>query len=351
MKSAPRILIVGPFAPGFLAESYAKAFERLGLDVIRFDSDSAYFGAGTFSRYRVTRRAFRWLYWARVNKALLSAARNARPDVVLAFKAPFMEPGTIDILRRELGSVVVNYYPDNPYCGVPWNPRKTSAQRRDLVDVLRYYDKVWIWEPGMADRLRRDGVKASYLPFAVDDQIFQPRELRHSLCPECGEAHSVVFIGQHSDKRGAHVSAIGAHRVSLWGNRWSRESTAFAERHRIHSTPAFGPRCADLYNGASICLNIVDDLNMPGHNMRTFEIPGSGGLMLAAYTKEQDELFPEGVAAAYYRDPTEIDSIIAALLADPERMHRMRREASSLAKRHTYVERSKTILRECGIQA
>jgi hypothetical protein len=344
-------LIVGPCKPGLLAESYAKAFERLGVEVTRFDSDDAYFGAGRWSRYRVTRRAFRSIYWGRVNEALLGAARSARPNLVLAFKAPFMEPQTIERLRREHGSAVVNYYPDNPYCGVPWNPRKTSAQRHDLVQVLAHYDKVWIWEPSIAARLVRDGVKAAYLPFAVDDEVFKPGQRATGPCPECGGNHSVVFVGQHSDKRGAHVGAIKEHRVALWGSRWSRESRAFADWHQIHAAPAFGARCSALYGGASVCLNIVDDLNMPGHNMRTFEIPGSGGVMLAAYTKEQDEMFPEGIAAAYYRDPAEIDSIISSLLADPARIESLRREATSLSRAHTYVERSKAMLRECDFQA
>jgi spore maturation protein CgeB len=301
------------------------------------------------AKYRVTRRALRGMYWRRINESLLEAAREARPDLVLAFKAPFMEPETIHQLRRDHGALVTNYYPDNPYCGVPWNPRKTSAQRRDLVDVLSHYDRVWTWEPGLASRLERDRVKASYLPFALDDQVFKPLAARGAECPECGQPHSVVFVGQHSDKRGAHVSAIKKHSVALWGARWSRESRAFANRHQIHSGSAFGSRCAQVYGGASISLNIVDDLNMPGHNMRTFEIPGSGGVMVAAYTKEQDDLFPEGMAAAYYREPGEIDAIISSLLDEPSTLDRMRTEAMRLAKAHTYVERSKAILRDCGI--
>ena len=40
-----RVLVVGPFSPGQLPVSFARAFERLGWEVFRFDSDRAYFEA------------------------------------------------------------------------------------------------------------------------------------------------------------------------------------------------------------------------------------------------------------------------------------------------------------------
>ena len=34
-----KVLVIGPLNQGALAESYARAFERLGMEVVRFDSD------------------------------------------------------------------------------------------------------------------------------------------------------------------------------------------------------------------------------------------------------------------------------------------------------------------------
>ena len=36
-----KILVIGPLNEGALAESYARAFERLGMEVVRFDSERA----------------------------------------------------------------------------------------------------------------------------------------------------------------------------------------------------------------------------------------------------------------------------------------------------------------------
>ena len=36
-----KVLVIGPLNKGALAESYARAFERLGMEVVRFDSEVA----------------------------------------------------------------------------------------------------------------------------------------------------------------------------------------------------------------------------------------------------------------------------------------------------------------------
>jgi spore maturation protein CgeB len=193
----------------------------------------------------------------------------------------------------------------------------------------------------MAGRLAADGVAASYLPFGVDADALRPTS--PGICTECTEPHGVVFIGQHSDKREKHLAAVLGHSVALWGSRWNRAMGSFDGRHRIHRAPAFGAACAKLYASAGVSLNIVDDLNMPGHNMRTFEVPGAGGVMLSTYTAEQAEFFPENEAALYYREPGEIDDKIEHILTDREWAQTLRQRAFAIAGKHHYTERAKVI--------
>jgi hypothetical protein len=343
-----RLLIIGAFGPGDLAASYARGFEALGLDVFRFDSDQAYREAGRFAGNRYLRRAVRSWLWRAVNRSTVAVARTVRPQIVLAFKAAYLNPDTIRLIRRELGVPFVNYYPDNPYCGVPLNPRKTSAQRRDLLAALQQYSRLWTWEPSLTERLRTDGVEAAYLPFGFDDG--QERPGAPAACHECPGDHRVVFVGQHSDKRENHLSAIQRHAVALWGARWPRAGRRFGGRHAIHRTVTFGAAAAPLYASADVSLNVVDDLNMPGHNMRTFEIPGSGGVMLATHTAAQAAFFPEGEAALYYRAPAEIDGVIDRVRAEPELAERLRRNGQAIAREHSYQRRAETMLAELGIR-
>jgi spore maturation protein CgeB len=85
---------------------------------------------------------------------------------------------------------------------------------------------------------------------------------------------------------------------------------------------------------------------MPGHNMRTFEIPGGGGLMLSTYTAEQAEFFPEDEAALYYREPREMDDKIDRVLKDRAWADALRRRAAAIAAQHHYAERAKVIAAE-----
>jgi spore maturation protein CgeB len=344
VSSNRRVLIIGPFSPGQLAESFACAFAQLEYEVFRFDSDRAYFQAGRGAGNRALRRLLRRAFWNRVNRTTIEIIGCVRPAWVLVVKGAYLHPETIRHVRRTLGVPFANYYADNPYCGVPWNPRKPSAQRRDLIDALREYTRVWIWERGLARRLAADGAAADYLPFGVDPQVFEPRE--PAVCFECKCVHPVVFVGQHYDKRGAHLGAIRRHAVGIWGSRWRSERNG---HHVIHRRAAFAAECARLYSTAAVSLNVLADENTPGHNMRTFEIPGSGGLMLSTYTAEQAEFFPEDEAALYYRDPDEIDDKIDRVLQDPVWAETLRRHALAIATQHHYTERARAIVADLGV--
>jgi hypothetical protein len=338
-----RILVIGPFAAGQLAASYARALERLGREVIRVDSDRAYYAAVPGARLRIVRRVLRAPVWNRLNRQTIDIVRSTRPNLVIVVKGTYQHPETIRFIRRGLGVPIANYYPDNPFCGVPLNPRRVSAQRRDLVDALREYTRVWIWERRLAGRLAVAGVAAGYLPFGVDPD-FEDVAAR-GRCQECAGRHPVVFVGNHTDKRQAHVAAVRRHRIGLWGSRWPR-ARRVARRHVTHARPLVGQACAATYLSASVSLNILDDLNMPGHNMRTFEIPGGGGLMLSTYTPEQDDFFPEGEAALYYRNPAELDDTIDRAVNDRSWAARLRARAVTIAANHGYTERARTMLSE-----
>ncbi len=339
-----KILAIGPFGAGLLPESYARALERNGHQVFRLDSDRAYFQCAWYAGNRVARRLLRARLWERLNFCTKEVVRCVRPNLVLAFKAAYLHPETIAHIRTAENIPIANYYPDNPYCGVPLDPRKTSAQRRDLIDALRQYTRVFTWDRSLVRRLNADSVHAVYLPFAADSDFFSPMEQRP--CRECGKRHAVVFVGQHNIKRERHVDAIRKHEVALWGARWKRAQHKFRARHVIHNGTAFGATCAAVYCSADVCLNIVDDLNMPGHNMRTFEIPASGGVMLSTFTEEQAKVFPDAEAAWYYRNPSEIDEILDRLLHDSEALKRTRRAALEIARGHDYRSRSRELVKQ-----
>lgn len=347
-----RVLIAGQFGPGALEASYARAFETLGYEPFCFDSLRVYQEAGRAGRNRVLRRLFRPFFWGRLNRHFEELALCVKPAFIIATKCCFLEPETVRRVRRQLGVPVFNIYPDHPYCGAPLYARNgASTQRRNLIEVFREYSAVFMWEKRLCERLRADGVQAVFLPFGVDPEMFHPYTGSASSCPECGLSdHTVVFAGHYSPKRDKHVSAVARNSVALWGRGWTRMGKAALRPHRLHRASTSGLALAGLYTRAAVSLNVVGELNVPGHNMRTFEIPASGGVMLAYYTREQDDFFPEDEAAAYYRVPEELDDKIERLLRDAALRERIRRNAIRIAAQHSYRQRAETILGECGIR-
>ena len=107
MPTNNRILIIGVFSTGSLCLSYASAYERLGYEVFRFDYDEAYFHSSPFAGNRLLRRAFRRILWNRMNRNTREMARSIRPGMILALKAPYLDPETIRDLRC-LGAPIIN---------------------------------------------------------------------------------------------------------------------------------------------------------------------------------------------------------------------------------------------------
>ncbi len=344
-----RVLIFGPLNRGALAESYARAFERLGMEVVRFDSEQALRQASRFSGNRILRRALRPSLWNAVNREAVEVAQRVRPALIFAVKCSFFHPETIQKIRKSVGVPFVNHYPDHPYIGIRWDPREASALRRDLIEVLRQYSIVWMWERTLVERLHRDGVEARYLPFAVDPELFQPQSGDEGLhCPACNLIHDIAFVATYSRARCAEVAAVRKHMIAIWGNNWPRKWRTLAGLHRVHP-PVWGNAVGDIYVRAAVSLNVLNAENLGGPNMRTFEITGSGGKMLARYSAAQDEFFPENEAAVYYRTPSELDEKIEIVLRDRELRMRIRKNAARLAAAQTYDVRAAQVLRECGL--
>ncbi len=339
-------MIVAPFGKGFLADSYALPLAKNGHDVFVFDSDRAYFEASRYAKIRVLRRLFRYFLWKRLNFSTIEIIRCVKPDLVLVFKGAYLDPETIHTVRVREGTVIANYYPDNPYCGVPLLPNRTSAQRRDIIECLRQYSCVFTWNNQLVEKLERDDVRAKYLPFGADSSTYSPSAAVAGQ--GFNQYNGIVFVGQRNIKRDLHIGAIRKHEVAIWGNLWGKASKQVRRNHKLMPERAFGADCAAIYANSGLALNIVDDLNMPGHNMRTFEIPSSGGLMLSTYTEEQAQFFPEGEAALYYRDPGELDDIIDYILKDKAKADLIKKNALSIAKDHSYEKRAAELIKGLG---
>ena len=96
-------------------------------------------------------------------------------------------------------------------------------------------------------------------------------------------------------------------------------------------------------------LNILRDQNENSHNMKTFEIPAMGGLMITKRTKEQEYFFPENEACLMYQDLNELKTKIRKVLKKSKKFHKISKKAYKLSKYYSYKSRAKQILKSLNI--
>src|SRR5262249_53493098 len=105
--------------------------------------------------------------------------------------------------------------------------------------------------------------------------------------------------------------------------------------------------CA-LTTAAKVNLCLVRRANRDGHVMRSFEIAGLGGCMLAEDTTEHREIFgSDGEAIVYFCNPREAAERAQALLRDPAARARLSAAVQERISRgaHTYQDRLLSMLR------
>ena len=88
---------------------------------------------------------------------------------------------------------------------------------------------------------------------------------------------------------------------------------------------------SQLINSSHLSLNILRDQNDHSHNMKTFEIPAMGGLMITKRTKEQKYFFPENKACLMYHDLNELKTKIRKVLKNPKKFHKVSKKAYKLS--------------------
>jgi spore maturation protein CgeB len=108
----------------------------------------------------------------------------------------------------------------------------------------------------------------------------------------------------------------------------------------------FGVALAEEVFAAAASLNIMRSQNIGAHNMRTFEIPAMGGLLLTTRSEEQEEYFPEGRACLMFEGNEELKERIEWIISNPEHAMKIRKNGRENVVHHTYQARALTVLNE-----
>jgi spore maturation protein CgeB len=323
-----KVLIVGNDGQVSLESSYRRALERRGSSTRVFDwwRDGTSLPRGLAHRPVGGRVAVRG-----ANRRLRKLAARARPDVVLVFKGLFVTAETVQAIRRT-GALAICLNPDNPF-----NPSRTSSGP-ELLRAVPSWDCYFIWGRFLVDRLYAVGARrVEYLPFAWDPDLHPHQE------PSPEPRYEVSFVGNYSPHRERWLSSIADMDLHVWGNGWERVGPEL--RPRVRGTAVLARGFSDIVRDSAVSLNVLDPWNVPGHNMRSFELPGCGGFPVSTATDELAGLF--GKACALFRTEDDLRTLVRAALEDPQDRQARARAAHDRVRVETFDGRAAAILEVC----
>jgi len=186
-------------------------------------------------------------------------------------------------------------------------------------------------------------IPTAILPFGFDigDELFK-------RCSSQKEILKACFLGNPDIYRAEFLTHLAKEGIELdvYGNDWDQ----FVNHPKIKiSKPVYGDDFWLALAKYRVQLNLMRPHNPYSHNMRTFEVPGVGGIQLAPATPDHQLYFEADKEIYLYTDIKEsINQIKKILALSPGEANAVREKARqrSLLSGYTYKHRSKQLLQQ-----
>jgi hypothetical protein len=274
--------------------------------------------------------------YRRIDVLLREEVEQFRPDVIWIFKGMEIMPSFLS-WAREKNIMTVNFNPDNPFLfSGPGSGNANVTRSIGLYDLHFSYDRA------ICERIQREyKITARVLPFGY--------ELTDGLYEECRrqeEIKALCFLGNPDAQRAAFIGELAAAGlpVHVYGHGWKD-----AIRHAgvTVNGPVYGDDFWRVLYRYRVQLNLMRPHNPQSHNMRSFEIPGVGGIGLFPDTPDHRQYFEDGKEVFIYRDTADagrLARLILEMSADQAAAVRRNARQRSVSGGYSYQERIRSVL-------
>lgn len=316
-----RILVVGSDKIYAIENLYTRYLKELGEEVHLFPAQAMFYDHyGKSVVNKVLYRLGLSTILRQINQELKKRIEAVNPDLIWAFKGMEIFPETW-AWARERGIKLVNYNPDNPFL---FSGKGSGNQ--NVTDSIGLFDLHFTYNSSVKDRLEKEfDMPVSYLPFGFDVPAAVREKARNQP-----EVLRLCFLGNPDEARAGFIRQMAEAGVpaDVYGNDWNK----FLSHDNIQIfNPVYGDELWLTLYRYRVQLNLMRIHNPDSHNMRTFEVPGVGGIMLAPLTKEHAMFFEAGKEAFFYTDLR--DAVEKAqVLIGMERMDAERIRAAAVAR-------------------
>ena len=318
-----RVLYLGENWYGSCARACCYALRRMGCDVTDVDIQTFLPTVRRLSS-RASLKILRGRLVQEYNEMILDVASRFEPDLLLAFKGPFLEYGTMQVLRN-LGVSMYNYYPDtSAFAHGQW--LKRSLPEYDCV----FYTKPF-WDKDVRSQVSLR--QSIFLPHGYDPEVHRSWEVDSRDFHQY--QHDVSVMATHTPYKETVLEELVSLKpeidLRIWGNLWAEHCRSPRLKKFIQGMSVIGTSYAKAIKLARINLAIMSGIVQGASQgdettTRTYEIPACGGFMLHERSEEVLDLFEEGKEIACFGSVQEMVEKIDYYLA-----HSDERRAIALA--------------------
>ncbi|RZK42869.1 MAG: glycosyltransferase family 1 protein [Pedobacter sp.] len=331
-----KLLILGTDEIWSIDKIYYKHLSNLEIDIRFFATENIF--AEYYNKSLVNKLTFK-LSMSRIYKRIyietLKVINEYRPDIIWVFKGMSLSP---QLLReaKKLGIMMVNYNADNPFI---FSGR--GSGNSNVTNSIGLYDLHLTYNLEVQEQLKKDyNIKTGFLPFGyeIDQQIIdEPIQEINRLC----------FIGNPDKYRAKLISQLLDNDVAIdvYGHHWKKYIN---HKNLSHRDAVYGDELWRTLKNYRLQLNIMRIHNLNSHNMRSFEVPGSGSIMLAPDTVEHRLFFEDKKEVFLYRNLNhcaEISREILRMSNSDAKQIRENAKQRSVHSNYTYVNRAKEALK------
>jgi spore maturation protein CgeB len=283
-----RLLIVGATESWSIEIHYLKylyQMEGLVVDVVSTSDLALSYRSLTYKVINRLSPNFNPYHQA-FNQLLLQRAQVFQPDVLLVFKGMEVYPQTLSQLRSG-GIKLANYNPDHPFLFVG-----RGSGNQNVKNSVGNYDLHFCYSLLVKQRIEKEyGIPAIPLPFGFELSEEDFKKVEHEK-----EVMKVCFIGNPDATRIEYLQQLLKEGlpIDVYGHDWDRHFQKSNFPLLTIFPAVYGLEFWRTARKYRVQLNIFRKHNEGAHNMRTFEIPAVGGIMLAPESQDHRKFFLEG---------------------------------------------------------
>ena len=253
------------------------------------------------------------------SKELLRLYHEFRPELLLITGVQRFKPEALAALHA--GATVFFWF--------------TESEKRfgEIAPELPFYHHLYVISSASLEQAQHHGVKdATLLQHAVDTSLFRPLDLP-PLWDWC-------FVGQWHERRQEYVMGLAevSKNFVIYGSRWRKHNLLNPLLwRRLKGTGIWGEKLIELYNQTRVVVNISvwgdENRGGSGVNMRLLEVPACRACLLTDYSRDAARLLAPGQEFVSAADLPEMQTRLAALLAEPEVRQRLAQAGYEKASR------------------